>query len=574
MTQRAAPLPSVDDFMRLARPGSDTPGAPGGPPGVPKPAAPPGLEQSRISPPPLSPPAKAPLSVATLPSPQQAVQDATRKATGVVSAVMNFGKQQYQAATTPLPQLVHNALPDSWKSGTRPPTAVELYDEAMSGLASHFDQDRAEQLFDKLFGTGSAEMMDKREFPWAKWIPALANETIRGGLGLLDFGTTPVGMAVPGLSTGAGPAVKAGTGAAFGALQYPGTKQAILDAKNHPDTTTLSRAIVQSAVNLLPLAGAGKMGVDKIADAADLDAHNAIADKLLHGEQDIGRKIAAGRFVGERVAGGKPIEVEIDGKAATIQPLEPVNQGSQTGRPGYAVVRGAAGKTLFAGNGESVQNWIRSRQPAPPSPLELSERDIRQVAEASKRTAARLDRSQTGDEAPLLKGADYGKFRVAGTPEPDAGNAAARYPESQPTGEARPNNAPITASRPSVPASGAPDNVTRAMDARERLSGSSPASRSASSTIPTASRSTISSSRATAPRRGSPTSRSKPVSLNRRAVPSPPLLPPAPRNRPPSSAPPPRPNRAPARPAPSRPGNLAQRLEQSFQQQRPPAKRR
>ncbi|HPT26934.1 MAG TPA: hypothetical protein PLZ95_10980, partial [Bryobacteraceae bacterium] len=147
-------------------------------------------------------------------------------------------------AVTPSPQLLHDAL----GTGMHAPTVVELYDQGMEGV-----KDLAGRAIDTVLGRGTASQM-AHDF---RWPMGLANETVRAGLGLLDFGTTPLGMALP-AAKGAPAPVQAGIGAGFAADMAPGTAEAVSEAVHNPNSETVPRAAVQTAMNLLPLAHVGE----------------------------------------------------------------------------------------------------------------------------------------------------------------------------------------------------------------------------------------------------------------------------------------------------------------------------
>src|SRR5579872_5132538 len=159
--------------------------------------------------------------------------------------VVKTAKTLGTAATTPFEQGLSQGL------GTpTPPTMGQLYQSAAPSLLDH-----AKSAIDTVFGSGTADKLPQ-DFPWLPFLGHLANESAKAGMSLLDFGRTPVGMALPGTVEGLPASGQAGVGAGFAASMAPETAESIRQASANPNQQNVARAVVQSALNLLPAAGA------------------------------------------------------------------------------------------------------------------------------------------------------------------------------------------------------------------------------------------------------------------------------------------------------------------------------
>lgn len=205
------------------------------------PPAIPGMEKLGPLPPPASPPPFSPQEVSYLPSGPSPKAAGVRPDFGqnVVSTARTLG----EAAVTPYEQGLSQAL------GTpKPPTMLNLYDQASPALAGH-----AKTAIDTVFGRGTADRLPQ-DFPWLEFAGHLANESARAGMSILDFGRSPLGMAVPEANRVLPPGGKATVGAGFAASMEPGTEQQIRQAVAQPTQENVARAVVTSAVNALPAA--------------------------------------------------------------------------------------------------------------------------------------------------------------------------------------------------------------------------------------------------------------------------------------------------------------------------------
>lgn len=232
--------------------------------------------------------------------------------------------------------------------------------------------------------------------------------------GALEFLTSPLGLATSGIAA-SGEVASGAVRSAFAGAQAPAAMQRVATAVEHPTPENVAGAAVSTVGAALPMApeiaaGASR-GVETGRNAAGaLERHNVEAERLVEAERQRG----LGTETGAQVLGGETMPVKIGDQTVTIKAAG----GSDTGRPFYQVLD-AEGKPIFAGFGQNVQEFLRQRGARPLN-------------------------------------------------EP----APARYPNAQPTGTLAEDNAPAprkTAAPASIPEEGAPEDVQRAVDARDRL---------------------------------------------------------------------------------------------------------
>jgi hypothetical protein len=264
---------------------------------------------------------------------------------------MEQWRGRYRAAVTPLPQRLHEAL----GTGRHAPTMTELYDQSMPALV-----DKSKAAIDTMFGQGTVARLPK-DFPWIEFAGNLANETARGGMSLLDFGTTPAGLA----TAGSAPAIRAAATAlkpvlpaAFAASMAPDTAREVGEAVAHPTSQNVPKAMVRAAINALPLAATVPLlrnPVDVLGER--IAEHNATAADLVEQERHAGQELELAQKIH-----GEPVPVDLNGTPHTI---ELAGVAPKTGRPVFQVVNSETGKTAFAGYGGAAQDFLRSKQSTP-----------------------------------------------------------------------------------------------------------------------------------------------------------------------------------------------------------------
>jgi hypothetical protein len=280
--------------------------------------------------------------------------------------------------------------------------------------------------------------------------------------GALEFLTSPLGVGTAPLAAGEG-LLSGAVRSAYAGSQAPQAVQDVATAVGNPTAENVAGAAVSAAGAASPMApelaaGVGR-GVEAGKNAAGaLERHNVEAARLVEAERQAGM----GTEAGKEAIGGEQMPVKVGDRTLIVKAA-----GGQenTARPFYQVLD-ENGKALYGGFGQQVQEYLRLQgaEPtggaAPPlrSDFAIQGRDyyVRETA------PGKLD----------VVDSETGKVKFTGNQ-----NKLADFITSSravPTREFEPGTPAATvqterAPKATIPEEGAPENVERTMDARERL---------------------------------------------------------------------------------------------------------
>jgi hypothetical protein len=256
----------------------------------------------------------------------------------------SYWRQVVDAATTPLPTAITNALPERLQPKARI-TGKDVV-QPWTDLAQRGVQQLGEP-FRPVPGAGY--LLDALEGAIGK------TGDVAGGA--IDFGTSPLGLAALPLAGSANPIVSGATRSAFAGLMAPEAIESVKRAVKEPSGKNVGSAIASTAAAASPVAPelARVKGPD-IGGA--MERHNARAEQLVNEERTKG---ISSTEQGEHILGTKSMPVKIGDRTLEVQPAGE----SQTGRPFYRVVDPGSGKTVYGGYGEAVQGYLRVRGARP-----------------------------------------------------------------------------------------------------------------------------------------------------------------------------------------------------------------
>jgi ddrB-like ParB superfamily domain len=150
-----------------------------------------------------------------------------------------LGSDAWQSVSTPIPQTLHDMLGTGEKVQSMRDSGAAVGEAVRQGI-------------DKLGGHGTAaDLADK--FPVLGLAGNLADQGMQAAGGLIDFATSPLGVAT--LATPALPAaLQPAVGAGFGASMVPGAAESVKEAVQHPSSKGIAKAVVDTSMALLPAA--------------------------------------------------------------------------------------------------------------------------------------------------------------------------------------------------------------------------------------------------------------------------------------------------------------------------------
>lgn len=281
-------------------------------------------------------------------------------------------------------------------------------------------------------------------------------------VGALEFLTTPLGIATAPAAAGEG-LVGGAVRSAFAGSQVPQAASDIATAVRNPTPENVAGAVVSTAGAALPMAR--EIGTEAAHAAGGIERHNATAAAALENERASGETAQAKLDVESAKAGTEPaaetVPVRIGDRELTVR----ASGQTQNGRPFYQVLDDQ-GKPVFAGFGENVQGYLRQQGAAP--------------YQGGSQLPLRSDFTFGGQDYYVRK-VGPGKLSVVDSTTDKSvflGNQKQLTEfivdkRATPTREFEPGtdaaDAQPKAAEAAIPKEGTPENVARAVDARERL---------------------------------------------------------------------------------------------------------